>query len=68
MQPTTAAVTSKRVALRMKQVVERTGLSKTHICRLVAQEKFPKPHKLSERVSAFDEAAIDAWLEEKFAR
>lgn len=53
-------------ALRFPQVQARTGISKTHLYRLIQQGKFPAPHKLSERVSAWDEAAVDAWLAERF--
>ncbi len=57
-----------RKALRIPQVIERTGLSKTHLYRLIQQGKFPKSHRLSERVSAWDEQDISAWLAEKFAK
>ncbi len=60
------AVHPVRKALRLQKVAEKTGLSKTHLYRLVQAGKFPQPIKLSERVSAWDEAAIDAWLNEKF--
>jgi len=56
-----------RCALRMKGVLEKTNISKTHLYRLVQAGKFPKPIKLSERVAVWDEAAIDDWLTEKFA-
>ncbi len=56
-----------RKALRIPQVQERTKLSKTHLYRLIQRGEFPAPCKLSERVSAWDEAAIDAWLAGKFA-
>lgn len=59
--------TPPRKALRFPKVAEKTGLSKTHLYRLIQAGKFPKPHKLSERVSVWDEAAIDSWLAEKFA-
>lgn len=55
-----------RKALRFPKVADKTGLSKTHLYRLVQAGKFPKPIKLSERVSAWDEAAIDSWLAAKF--
>jgi prophage regulatory protein len=55
-----------RKALRISAVAEKTGLSKTHIYRLIKQGKFPPSHNLSERVSVWDEAEIDAWLTEKF--
>lgn len=53
-------------ALRLRQVADRTGLSKTHIYRLIQRGQFPVPAKLSERVVAWDEAAINAWLVERF--
>jgi len=64
--PHTEAALIRR-ALRFPQVVERTGLSKTHIYRLIQRGEFPAPHKLSERAVAWDDAAISSWLEEKFA-
>lgn len=54
-------------ALRLPKVIDKTGLSRTHIYRLVQQGKFPKPSLLTERVSVWNEADIDAWLAEKFA-
>lgn len=61
------ASTASRRALRLPAVAAKTGLSKTHIYRLIKQGKFPKFYKLSERVAVADEAEIDAWLTEKFA-
>jgi prophage regulatory protein len=55
-----------RRALRLHKVAEKTGLSKTHLYRLIKAGKFPQPTKLSERISAWDEASVDAWLIEKF--
>jgi prophage regulatory protein len=57
-----------RRALRMSQVIEKTGLSKTQIYRLLKQGKFPKFHNLSQRAKAADEREIDEWLAEKFAK
>jgi prophage regulatory protein len=55
-----------RRALRLPRVMELTGLSRTHTYRLIRQGRFPAPHKLSERVSVWNEADIDAWLNCKF--
>ncbi len=63
---TIVSLNAKR-ALRIKQVVERTGLSKTHVYRLMQRGQFPTPARLSERVVAWDEAAVSAWLVERFA-
>lgn len=53
-------------ALRLPQVMSKTGLSRTHTYRLIKYGAFPAPHKLSARVSVWNEADIDAWLAEKF--
>ena len=54
-------------ALRLKQVIVKTRLSRTHTYRLIARGDHPKPIQLSERVFIWNEAAIDAWLEAKFS-
>ncbi len=55
-----------RRAIRATAVLEKTGMSRTHLYRLIQAGKFPQPIKLSERITAWDEAAVDAWLNEKF--
>jgi len=52
--------------VRLKQVATQTGLSKTQIYRLMQRGQFPVPARLSERVVAWDEAAIQNWLTERF--
>ena len=59
-------LTTPRKALRINSVIERTGVSKTHLYRLIRDEKFPRPVKLSERVSVWDAALVDRWLSSKF--
>ncbi len=54
-----------RRALRASKVLEKTGISRTHLYRLIQQGDFPPSYKLSERVSVWDEAAIDSWLADK---
>jgi prophage regulatory protein len=61
----TTNYTSHR-ALRAARVLEKTGISRTHLYRLIQQGEFPPPSKLSERVSVWDESAIDNWLDTKF--
>jgi prophage regulatory protein len=53
-------------ALRLRQVVDRTGLSKTQIYRLIQRGQFPAPARLSERVVAWNEATLNNWLSERF--
>jgi len=52
-------------AMRLPEVSDCTGLPSTTLYRLVKQGRFPKPYKLSDRVSAWNEAEVEAWLEEK---
>jgi prophage regulatory protein len=51
--------------MRLPEVLIKTGLSRTHVYRLIQNASFPAPHKLSERVSVWNEAEIDAWLADK---
>jgi prophage regulatory protein len=55
------------VALRLPDVKRRTGLSRGTVYRLMLQGRFPRPHKLSDRLSAWNEADIDSWLASKMA-
>ena len=52
--------------MRIDQVLNKTGLSRTHTYRLIEKGDHPKPIQLSERVFVWNEADIDAWLEVKF--
>ena len=54
-----------RKALRIDSVIDRTGVSKTHLYRLISAQKFPRPVKLSERVSVWDAELVDRWLADK---
>ena len=56
-----------RRALRAGKVLEKTGLSKTHLYRLIQQGRFPAGTRLSERVVVWDENIVDDWLAEKFS-
>ena len=65
--PLSHAPTNGFRGLRMQQVLDKTGLSRTHTYRLIKQGDHPKPVQLSERVYVWNEASIDAWLEAKFS-
>lgn len=60
------SLSTPRRALRINSVIERTGVSKTHLYRLINANKFPRPVKLSEGVSVWDSELIDQWLSSKF--
>lgn len=49
--------------LRLPRVLERTGLSRTHLYRLAALGNFPAPVKISHRASAWLESEINDWID-----
>ena len=53
--------------LRMPQVRERTGLSRSTVYRLLEQGRFPTPISLSQNAVGWPEPVIDAWLRERIA-
>lgn len=63
---TIAPVLPLRV-IRLPEVRQRTGLSRSSIYRLMAEANFPQSCKLGERIIAWVEADIDRWLAEKIA-
>lgn len=56
----------ERKALRVSSVLAQTGISKTQLYRLIQAGKFPRPVKLSDRISAWDADIVDQWLAAKF--
>lgn len=54
--------------LRLREVLKRTGMSRSQIYRMEAEGSFPKRIKLSLRVSAWIAAEIEQWLLECIER
>ena len=56
-------------ALRLSKVIEKTGISRSQLFRMVKAGKFPRSYHLTETgsISAWDEAEVDAWLTSKFS-
>ena len=48
--------------LRIKTVLERTGLSRSTLYRKIERGTFPKQVKISERCAGWRESAVQAWL------
>lgn len=67
MQPTQTELSSKRadsataVFLRMPSVIQITGLGRSTIYRLIADQKFPRPVRLGPRAVAWRRIEIDEW-------
>lgn len=55
------------VLLKLPDVIERTRLSRGTIYAMIGKGAFPKPLKLSERINAWPEAEVDAWLAGRLA-
>lgn len=66
MQSSQPIPTSSSRAIRLPQVMHVTGVSRPTIWRWVRNDPtFPKPFHLSPAVTAWDEAELAAWLENK---
>ena len=48
--------------LRIKDVMKMTGIAKSTIWLWVSEGKFPKPIKLSPRITVWDSDKIEEWM------
>jgi len=53
--------------LRIADLLHKTKLCKSHIWEQVKLDKFPKPIKLSARVTVWDADEINEWMEKQKA-
>ena len=53
--------------LRLPEVMERTGLSRSTIYVRLAEGRFPQPVRLGGRAVGWIEAEIDEWVRERIA-
>lgn len=53
--------------IRLNEVINRTGLARSTIYKLMSEGAFPLPVKLLKRTVAWVEAEVDGWLLEKIA-
>jgi len=51
--------------LRITEVMKKTGIAKSTIWLWVSEDKFPKPIKLSPRITVWEEEKINYWMKEK---
>lgn len=54
--------------LRLPDVLQRTGLSRSQIYRLVTLGSFPTQIQLGDRASGWIEAEVEKWLQDRIAR
>lgn len=51
--------------LRLPEVVERVGLSKSSVWRLIQQGEFPRPIRLGGRAVGWRDDEIEYWIESR---
>ena len=51
--------------LRISDVAKKTGLGKSTVWLWVKENRFPKPIKLSPRVTVWDEDTLDKWMKQE---
>lgn len=66
--PTTTPATASERAVRIREVMQRVGISRTQIYRLIQRGDFPAPVRLSDRISIWRQKDIDEWLSRHFER
>lgn len=53
--------------LRLPEVKERTGLSRSVIYEYIAEGRFPKPVNITPRAVAWVDEEVDQWIRERVA-
>jgi prophage regulatory protein len=53
--------------IRLPQVIQKTGLSRSSIYASIAEGKFPAQIKLTKRSSGWLESEIDQWISDRVA-
>ena len=59
---------NKTNILRLPAVIEKTGLSRSSIYAFIAKDQFPKPIKISSRISGWVEEEIDIHLQNRIEK
>lgn len=50
--------------IRIKEVMNRTGLARSTVYKYISENNFPKPIKLGSRAVAWVESEIEGWINE----
>lgn len=54
--------TAAQRLLRLPAVLSRTGLGRSTVYIMIAQDRFPQPVRLNKRAIGFREEQVDAWI------
>ncbi len=57
--------TQLELFIRLPEVRQRVGMSKSQIYKLIKASEFPKPVKVSERISCWVAVEIEEWVSNK---
>jgi prophage regulatory protein len=60
-------MSAKRKLIRMAQVIEQTGMSRSGIYELIDEGEFPRQIKVG-RVSLWSESDVQSWILEQIQR
>lgn len=53
--------------LRLPQVLERVAFKKSKLWKMVSEETFPQPIKISHKVTVWIESEIDQWVTDRIS-
>ena len=51
--------------IRLREVMAKTGLSRSYVYALAQKGQFPQPVKLTERSSAWIESEVQSWIDSR---
>lgn len=51
--------------IKLKAVMDCTGLARSTVYKFIAEDRFPKPVKLGVRMVAWVESEIEEWIQNK---
>lgn len=64
---TNATTTTPLRLIKLPEVMDRTGLSRSTIYQMLDLGTFPKPCKLNERVNGWVDRELNEWIEARIA-
>jgi len=63
--PVNESLSSATMLLRMASVIQVTGLARSTIYKLIAEDKFPSPVRLVGRAVAWRRADLERWTADR---
>lgn len=59
------AAHQERRLLRLRSVLEITGLGRSSLYKMVKEQKFPRPVQIGKRTVAWDSTAVAIWIQDR---